>query len=147
MRLRGRVGELTRQLANYQAAASSRRNGAGAGANDSGLMLTSDALQDAGAATPEAAIQTMLWAATLKNGGRFAELLDTEALRSRAFVELRRASPNISVTEAEHSAAEAVESLKAVLAAGNAAFWSFPGDVAYWSVSDNKLQDDFIPGV
>jgi len=147
MRLRGQVGELQRELANYKGAASARRNDKVPGAHDSNLTLTSDALQDAGAATPEAAIQTMLWAATLKNGGRFAELLDTEALRSRAFVELRRASPNISVTEAEHTAADVVENLKAVLAAGNTAFWSFPGDVAYWRVSDNHVQDDFIPGV
>ena len=53
----------------------------------------------------------------------------------------------MSVTEAEHTAADAVEKLKAVLAAGDTAFWSFPGDVAYWRVSDNKVQDEFIPGL
>src|SRR5438477_8119320 len=145
MRLRGKVGELTRELANYKAAAGARRNGAGAGANEPGLMLTSDALQDAGAATPEAAVQTMLWAAKHKDGGRFAELLDHEALRNRFFVEIRRAKPDISVTEAEHIAADAVEKLDTMLGVGEASSKKFD-EVDYWRVSD-PVQSEFIPNV
>jgi RNA polymerase sigma factor (sigma-70 family) len=147
MRLRGQVGELTRELANYKKAASPRRNDAVAGANESGVTLTTDALQDAGAATPEAAIQTMLWAAKNKDGGRFAELLDQEGLRNRFFVELRRAAPNISVTEAEHIAADALEKMKAQLAAGEFLISSRnPDDIAYWRVSESA-QSESIPGV
>ena len=145
MRLRAQVGELRRELANYKAVAGSRRDGAGAGAKDTGVTWTSEALQDAGAATPEAAIQTMLWASKHKDGGRMAELLDHEALRSRAFVEIRRAMPDISVTEADHIAADAVEKLKTQLVVGGVTSGNFD-DVASWNV-DEKVQTEFVPGV
>ena len=74
-----------------------------------------------------------------------AELLDHEALRSRAFVEIRRAMPDISVTEADHIAADAVEKLKTQLVVGGVTSGNFD-DVASWNV-DEKVHTEFVPGV
>ncbi|HEU0039644.1 MAG TPA: hypothetical protein VFR76_10235 [Verrucomicrobiae bacterium] len=109
---------MKQQLAERQAHLDNRATDAGQASNGAGLTLTPDALQDVGNNTPEAAIQTLLWAAARKNGGRLAELFDGDSLLSAAFVKLRQANPNMSVSEAESVAKDFVDKLKQHLTTG-----------------------------
>ena len=118
LKLRGEIGALKQQLAERQAHLDNRATDAGQASNGAGLTLTPDALQDVGNNTPEAAIQTLLWAAARKNGGRLAELFDRDSLLSAAFVKLRQAKPNMSVSEAESLAKDFVDKMKQSLTTG-----------------------------
>lgn len=136
LRLRGEIGVLRRQLAEHQTQAESRRTGSSEITGDAGFTLTSGALYDMGNGTPEAAIQTFLWAAMQGDGGRVAELLDYDSLRSAAFVRIRQVAPDMGLREAESIADDMVDQLKQHLMAGEGFNSAIADSVLAWHFED-----------
>jgi hypothetical protein len=110
LRLRGRVGVLEQELSTNSLPGSHR---AAPPTTGSALTLTLDDLQDAGASTPQTAVESFLWAGKNKQGKRAAELLDWQSIKDNFFVRLRQITTGISVADAERIATEVVEKAKA----------------------------------
>jgi len=145
VRLRGEVGVLKRQLAERQTHAAGSATDARQTSSGPGLTLAPDALQDVGNGTPETAIQTFLWAATQRNGGRCAELLDYESLQSAAFVKIRQAMPESSVGEAEAVAKDAVDKIRQQIATSGLTVTNLD-TVTSWRIEE-KVEAKEVPGV
>ncbi len=96
LRLRGQVGVLERELTNRSASTTSETQPT----SDRPLILPADQLQDVGAESPQAAIETFLWAAGNNQAKRMSELLDFQSFKDILFVKVREAQPNISIEDA-----------------------------------------------